>query len=183
MRQIKNTGQQGSALLMCMVFLLVLSLLGVAAMRAATMEEVMAANSQTAAYLFQQVQSEISQELRALNTDEGQQFLQSLDYHQLSKQKDVSGAETARLMQYLPATASVALPIQGNILGGGFYVQHIEHKSLRFIREGACADGSSLEHFVCSDFELEVSAKLDNGMSSSQVQGFTWQRLSGRNEP
>lgn len=181
MQTVYGNRQQGSALLMCMIFLLVLSLMGVAVMRIAGMEESMAGNSQAASYLFQQVQSEISQEIRTLNQQQGRDFLQALDYQQLPKQKDQAGSDTARLTQYWPASASVAVPIQGNSLGGDFYVQHIEAKTLRFIREGTCMDGSSIEHFICSDFELEVSARLSNGMSSQQVQGFTWHRRSRRN--
>lgn len=160
--------QQGSTLIVAMIFLLVLTLAGVTAMRFASLEENMAGNSQASGYIFQQVQSEIQQEIRALNKASGRNYLNGLDY------KSKMGTVTVADQKFMPVTASDLINIPGTSQGTGRFVQNIADKNIRFVRDGACGDGSSISSFICIDFELDTTGTTGAGASSKQAQGFTF---------
>lgn len=164
---------RGSALVMSMIFLLVLTIAGITAMRFASLEESMAANSQTSAYVFQQAQSEINTHLKYFATAGGRNRLNGLDYQSLAKETD------ARVLKYLPATASQEKDLKtvpGSTLAAIKNVRSNgeQDRKIRFLRDGNCMDGSSIGQFICIDFEFEVEAAVGNGAHSRQTQGFTF---------
>lgn len=163
----KTCSSRGSALVISMVFLLVLTIAGITAMRFASLEENMAANSQTSAYVFQQAQSEISTHLKYFATAGGRNRLNALDYPTL-KGKDLKEAEK----KYLPDTASVLKPLAA---APSKVMADIEdNRKIRFLRDGQCGDGSSIGQFICIEFEFEVESAVGSGAHSRQVQGFTF---------
>lgn len=162
----KTCSSRGSALVISMVFLLVLTIAGITAMRFASLEENMAANSQTSAYVFQQAQSEISTHLRYFATAGGRNRLNALDYPQ---QK---GTASPTEKKYLPDTAS-----QLNSLSAApskVMADIEDDRQIRFLRDGQCGDGSSIGQFICIEFEFEVESAVGSGAHSRQVQGFTF---------
>lgn len=157
---------RGSALVMSMVFIVVLTIAGITAMRFASLEENMAANSQTSAYVFQQAQSEISTHLKYFATAGGRNRLNALDYPTLKGQ----GLKEAE-KKYLPDTASERKPLAA----APSQVADIkDNRKIRFLRDGQCGDGSSIGQFICIDFEFEVESAVGSGAHSRQVQGFTF---------
>ncbi len=166
---------RGSALVMSMIFLLVLTIAGITAMRFASLEENMAANSQTSAYVFQQAQSEINTHLKYFATAGGRNRLNGLDYQALAKETE------ARKLKYLPATASKKTDLEA-VPGSTIAAikdtkpnpEQGQDRQIRFLRDGHCGDGSSIGQFICIDFEFEVEAAVGNGAHSRQVQGFTF---------
>lgn len=161
---------RGSALVMSMVFLLVLTIAGVTAMRFASLEERMAANSQASAHVLQQAQSEIQTQLGHLATAAGRNQLNRLDYSTLTKEAE------AEKLKYLPETASEDRPLAAaSTVSEAHQISDInDNRQIRFIRDGHCGDGSSIGKFICIDFEIEVEAELSNGVYSHQAQGFTF---------
>lgn len=159
---------RGSALIMSMIFLVVLTVAGVTAMRFASLEENMAANSQAQAYVFQQAQSEIQTQLHYFGTAAGLNRLNTLDLQHAPKESVI----------YLPPTASrrenlAAVPEHP--------IKDIDDRKIRFIRDGMCGDGSSVEQFICIDYELEIETKEKAGAKSEQTQGFTFKNLANGN--
>lgn len=166
---------RGSALVMSMVFLLVLTIAGITAMRFASLEERMAANSQASAHVLQQAQSEIQTQLRHLATAAGRNQLNRLDHQNLKF--SINGAENAsELLKYMPSSASVVRPLAAasTVTAANKIANINDNRQIRFLRDGNCADGSSIGQFICIDFEIEVEAELENGVYSHQAQGFTF---------
>lgn len=161
---------RGSALVMSMIFLLVLTIAGVTAMRFATLEEKMAANSQASAHVFQQAQSEIRTQLKHLATAAGRNQLNSLDYPTMPKEAN------STTLKYMPETASQReyLAVASTETSTNLISNINDNRQIRFIRDGHCGDGSSIGKFICIDFEIEVEAELSNGVYSHQAQGFTF---------
>lgn len=157
---------RGSALMMAMIFLLVLTVAGITAMRFANMEESMAANSQASGYVFQQAQSEIWTHLNYFGTLSGLNRLNALDYEVLPKETDTN------LLKVLPATASEEKDLAA--VPDTDIAAIKDDRKIRFIRDGHCADGSSIGQFICIEFEMEIEADVANGARTRQVQGFTF---------
>ncbi len=154
---------RGSALVISMIFLLVLTIAGVTAMRFASLEERMAANSQTAAYTFQQVQSEIQSHIRYLGSVGGRKRLNDLNY------PDKKG--TAQ-RDDLPTDATEILASWGSAPDKA--VKDIEKREVRYLKEGPCPGGDSINSFICIEFELEITSEEVNGARAVQAQGFTF---------
>lgn len=166
------SSNRGSALVMSMIFLVVLTIAGITAMRFASLEENMAANSQMQAYVFQQAQSEIQTHLHHFGTAAGLNRLNELDLQKHTKEEDQN------TLKYLPVTASKEKsldPVPGET------IKHIDSRHIRFIRDGMCGTGDSIEKFVCIDYELRVEAEVDAGTKSEQTQGFTFKNLANGN--
>lgn len=166
---------RGSALVMSMVFLLVLTIAGVTAMRFASLEERMAANSQASAHVLQQAQSEIQTQLGHLATAAGRNQLNKLDHQQLRSSISEED-ESTKLLKYMPDTASKRkdLAAASTVTSTNRITNINNNRQIRFIRDGHCGDGSSIGKFICIDFEIEVEAELSNGVYSHQAQGFTF---------
>lgn len=166
------SSNRGSALVMSMIFLVVLTIAGITAMRFASLEENMAANSQMQAYVFQQAQSEIQTHLHHFGTAAGLNRLNELDLQNYNKENNQDK------LKYLPVTASKVKsldPVPGET------IQHSDSRDIRFIRDGMCGDGSSIGKFVCIDYEFSVEAEVDAGTKSEQTQGFTFKNLANGN--
>lgn len=154
---------KGSALIISLIFLMVLTIGGLAAMRMASLEENMAANSQASGYIFQQAQSEIQTQLRYFASVQGRNTLNSFDYQTMDKETDEDR------LKYMPNSTSVQVPLAEV---SGLAVTGVTDRQLSFVRDGHCSDGSSIDQFICIEFEMEIEADLENGASSTQAQGF-----------
>lgn len=163
--------QQGSALVISMVFLLVLTIAGITAMRFASLEEKMAANSQTSAFFFQQAQSEIEVQLKHLETPEGRNLLNKVDVD-----KKITSPEDLR---YLPASASQKDPRLLSAIQNES-VQSITDRTLRYITDVACL-GASIGMFKCSVFELEIESGTELDEQYRQAQGFVFMNITNEN--
>lgn len=161
---IQKNSSQGSTLIIALVFLLVLTVAGITAMRFSSMEETMAGNSQSRNYVFQQATSEIY-----WNLSEFANATNALGRNQLLKAKEVSGNVDADAQRTLPATAKPAVGIASK------FDNIAEENFLSYLSEAPCEDGSSVESFVCIQYEIDVTAQVDNGATSQQVQGFIFQ--------
>lgn len=156
---------KGSALIVSLVFLMVLTIAGLAAMRMASLEENMAANSQASGYVFQQAQSEIQTQLRYFASVQGRNALNALDYPTMDKETN------ANRLKFMPDSASRQV---GLTEVAGLAVTDVSDRKLNFVRDGHCTDGSSVDQFICIEFEMEIEAELDNGARTKQAQGFTF---------
>lgn len=161
---IKQQSSRGSTLIIALVFLLVLTIAGITAMRFSSMSENMAGNSQSRNYVFQQVASEINLNLNAFTKQSEMQPLLSAQ-HAAAELSDED-------KKVLPDTARKPIDVDRRL------DKYITDKNkLRYLSEGLCSSGSSVEEFVCIAYELDVTATLDNGAASQQVQGFVVERL------
>ncbi len=142
--------QQGAVLIVALVFLVILTIAGVTAMRFATIEERMAGNIQFRNQAFQIAQSELRGQLRQFNADELQPLLTALD------QPDVAAGTD--ILKILPdgTNESVDLaPIMPLTSGNE---QRIKSSTLRQVGEkGLCRDGTSYK-YECIDFEVAAIA-------------------------
>lgn len=153
--------QQGATLIVALVFLLVLTIAGVTAMRFSTFEERMASNTQFRNQVFQQAQNELRAQLLAFNTN-----LANRAPLLLAMNKP---AETNTASLGLPITARQAqlvTPITG---------AQAAANTVRYTQQKICEDGSSAERFTCIDFEMNARAELASGTYSWQTQGITFQ--------
>ena len=164
----KNSG--GSALIIALIFLLILTIAGITAMRFSSMEETMAGNSQSRNYVFQQAVSEI--------------YLSLFDFEKntsarnnLVTAQDKTGKETdANLLKMLPSTHNASIFFDSKLKDVGETVpsQATKKNKLRFISKAPCDDGSSVDKFICLSYEVNVTAAIDNGAASTQTQGFVF---------
>jgi Tfp pilus assembly protein PilX len=163
-----SRAQRGATLVVALVFLLVLTIAGVTAMRFSTFEERMASNSQFRNQVFQQAQNELRAQQLAFNTEP--KFRQPLVNAMANKNNSKDAAEIAAIQNAaLPATAGPAeaiAPLTGTVIASN---------SVRYVWEKPCEDGSSVERFVCVDFHMEARAELASGTYSWQAQGLTFQ--------
>ncbi|WP_339080123.1 PilX N-terminal domain-containing pilus assembly protein [Pseudomonas sp. TMP9] len=156
--------QKGATLIVALVFLLVLTIAGVTAMRFSTFEERMASNSQFRNQVFQQAQNELRAQLLAFNTNLANRAPLLLAINQPA---ETSANLTALPM--LPKTSRLAqavTPITGTLAASN---------TVRYTQEKPCDDGSSVERFICIDFEMNARAELESGTYSWQSQGITFQ--------
>lgn len=163
-----SRSQKGATLIVALVFLLVLTIAGVTAMRFSTFEERMASNTQFRNQVFQQAQNELRAQLLAFNTNLANRapLLAAMAFKGSSKTAE---EVTALKNVGLPATsgATVAItPITGT---------QSASNTVRYVQEKPCEDGSSVERFICIDFHMEARAELDSGTYSWQAQGMTFQ--------
>ena len=176
MRRLSTTerAQQGATLIVALVFLLVLTVAGVTAMRFSTFEERMASNSQFRNQVFQQAQSEIRAQLLAFNTN-----LANRAPLLLAMGKGVAPRGAADLaadpsLKSLPVTARLTQDLDPRMTATGDNIVTAANK-VRYVQEGPCDDGSSAEKFVCIGFEMSTRAETAGGSYSSQSQGLNFQ--------
>lgn len=154
---------RGSTLIIALVFLLILTIVGITAMRFSSMEETMAGNSQSRNYIFQQAVSEIYLNIFDFNNNVAAR-------NKLGQAQNKNENETdSRLLEMLPATTKASIDLDAKL-------KDIEPDSkLRYLQEAPCDDGSSVDKFVCISYEMEVRSAIDNGASSHQAQGIVFQ--------
>lgn len=160
--------QQGATLIVALVFLLVLTIAGVTAMRFSTFEERMASNTQFRNQVFQQAQNELRAQLLAFNTNLANRapLLAAMAFKGSSKTAEEI---TALKSVGLPATSGASVeitPITGTVAASN---------TVRYVQEKPCEDGSSVERFICIGFHMEARAELASGTYSWQAQGMTFQ--------
>lgn len=165
---INKKTSRGSTLIIALVFLLILTIAGITAMRFASMEETMAGNSQSRNYVFQQATSEIYWYLNAFYDETNLSAR-----NELRKAGEKSGAVSDEEKKTLPVSAKPFIEVDSEL-------KNIKGKNkLSYLSETPCEDGSSIESFVCIKYEIDVTAEVDNGASSQQVQGFIFQNNKG----
>ena len=170
--------QQGAVLLVALIFLVVLTVAGVTAMRFATIEERMASNVQFRNQAFQSALSELRYQLLALN--------QNLDNRApllvaMSNNKQKDDDPDHPILKVLPDSTLTPQALAAKM------PNHVEISQVRATTEpGICTDsvnsGSSVGNFECLEFELEALAALDDscppdytcGANSSQAMGISF---------
>lgn len=174
--------QQGATLIVALVFLLVLTVAGITAVRFATFEERMASNAQFRNQNFQQTQSEVRAQVLYFITPIGRTMLVKTRNAALNEHKangvPPSWSSSILLadptLRSLPTTAGPRLqitPILSNM-------QNQSSKSyIRYGYEHPCEDGSNVEKFTCISFELSAQAGADDQAYSRQLQGLTFQNI------
>ncbi|WP_397376925.1 PilX N-terminal domain-containing pilus assembly protein [Pseudomonas sp.] len=156
--------QTGATLIVALIFLLVLTIAGVTAMRFSTFEERMASNTQFRNQVFQQTQNELRSQLLAFNASLANRapLLAAMNQPRES-------VENLAELPMLPSSSRQAVlltPITG---------AQTADNTVRFTREVMCDDGSSIPDFVCMDFELNAKTELESGTYSWQTQGIMFQ--------
>lgn len=173
-----NKNQNGAVLIVALVFLVVLTVAGITAMRFSTIEERMASNIQFRNQAFQITQSELRGQLRTLNNDELQPLLTALGISELEKDPT--------LIKVLPKSAKETIPMAKVMPLTTSNEQRIKRSDLRQVTEpGICTDeinqGTSLK-YACIEFELSALATfgtcpdandLKCKPNSDQAMGFT----------
>lgn len=111
--------QRGAALIVGLVLLLIMTLLGVAAMRTSTLQLVMAGNSQYAQLAFQAAESGIENEFNVggLTTTLNRDATYDLG----------NGTEAQTNIVY---TTSTAVPAGGYSIGAGFMAHHFQIRAI-----------------------------------------------------
>lgn len=165
---VNKQASRGSTLIVALVFLLILTLAGVTAMRFSSMEEAMAGNSQSRNYVFQQATSEIYWHLNAFYNENNLAARNQLRFAQ-----EKTGNISEEDKRTLPDSAKLFIEIDSKL-------KDITAKNrLTYLSDAPCEDGSSIESFVCIKYEIDVTARTDNGASSQQIQGFVFQNNKG----
>lgn len=182
-RQSSPQAQHGAVLIVALVFLVVLTVAGVTAMRFSSMEERMASNTQFRNQVFQIAQSELRYQLLEFAPSANRNPLQAALYR---------GAEDPNnpIMKILPDTSLIQEPLAIKMPN---HIQLTEARALRNtdVQDGYCSDpansGSSIKSgyvsgFSCLEFELSTLAALDDscapdykcGANSSQAMGISY---------
>lgn len=156
---------KGSVLVVALVFLLILTIAGITAMRFSNMGETMAGNSQSRNYVFQQAVSEIYLNLFDFQNNVGQRNRLVVAQESTEKEKDEN------LLKMLPGSHRASIQIDSKLKDTG---SSDKKNKLRFIKEAVCEDGSSTDKFTCLSYEIDVQAKIDNGATTKQTQGFVF---------
>lgn len=165
-----HAAQRGATLLVALIFLLIMTIAGISAMRFATFEERMASNTETSNEMFQQAQSEIQAQLLNYNTsvELRQPLIDSKD-----KPYDTGDPESNPALKSLPRSP---LPKQTHPINP-LSLNNIvaEDNTLRYVQgeDKCCDDGSSCQLFQCLDYEMNVTAKTGSAISQ-QTQGITY---------
>ena len=178
MRRHSNPqAQHGAVLIVALIFLVVMTVAGITAMRFSTMEERMASNVQFRSQTFQIAQSELRSQLLALN--------QNLANRAPLLIARTNGAEDPDnpIMKILPDATLLPTNLTAKM------ANHIQISQVRATSEpGICTDtvnsGSSSDiesGFKCLEFELAALAALDDscadfkcGANSSQAMGISF---------
>lgn len=174
MRQLNrlSRAQKGATLIVALVFLLVLTVAGVTAMRFSTFEERMASNTQFRNQVFQQAQSEIRAHLLAFNTNLANRAPLLAAIGRAIAPRDAAALLADPSLKSLPTTARLTQSLTPRMNAAG---DNIDSATVRYTQEGPCDDGSSAEKFVCVRFEMSALARTDGGSFSSQSQGLSFQ--------
>ncbi|MFT0211621.1 hypothetical protein VQ643_03265 [Pseudomonas sp. F1_0610] len=155
--------QKGSTLIIGLVFLVIMMLAAATGLKFANFEESMSGHAQTKNYIFQQAQSELAFRLNSFNSSAKERdFL----FEALQQPVDTD----IEILKTLPGTSRAQVEIK-NKSG----LKDIRETKLRFVKDTSCGDGSSLDRFVCIDYELETKAVTESKVSSNQFQGLTFQ--------
>lgn len=165
--------QQGAVLIVALVFLVILTIAGVTAMRFATIEERMAGNIQFRNQAFQIAQSELRGQLRLFNLDQLQPLLIALD-----KEDVAAGSDILKILPDGTNEVTNLAPVMPLAAGE----QRVKSSTLRQVGEkGLCRDGTSSK-YECIDFEVAAIATFGDDCpaasnfkckpNSSQAMGF-----------
>lgn len=161
---MKNQTQQGAALIVALIFLVVMTIAGVTAMRFANIEEKLTGNSLIKGHNFQVANSELRAQLLSINTS-----LSAIDTLQKALAKPLpSDAEKAAdpTAPMLPNTTRKSQALTAKVSNSLNTVT----SSVRFLKTSVCPE-SSVEKFTCYTFELNSTAAAGNSQSW-QSQGF-----------
>lgn len=148
--------QQGAVLLVALIFLVVLTVAGVTAMRFATIEERMASNVQFRNQAFQSALSELRYQLLALNQNLANRAPLLVA---MSNGPEDPDPVTNPIMKILPDSTKLPQALVAKM------PKHVKKSEVRATTEpGICTDsvnsGSSVGSFECLEFELEALAAL-----------------------
>lgn len=180
MLTLKPHAQKGATLIVALIFLLVLTAAGLTAMRFSSLEERMASNTQFHNDAFQLAQSEIRAQLQAFNASAAGRA----PMLQASNNRSGHGLSVDELKLFmLPATSSAAFPLTVQLtLDDLDNVTFPEESAstakrrhgMRYLSERICDDGTSVNKFSCTHYEIMRTAQLSGGARSSQTQGFVF---------
>ena len=159
--------QRGASLIVALIFLLVLTVAGLTAVRFATLEERMASNTQFRGMAHQLTQSEMRAQLRRFNTSAaGRASL-------LNAQNAAAHGLTADQLTNLALPDTSRLPVALDAEIDPADAEFSQH-SVRFLSQRICEDGSSGDKFSCTYYEVATTARMDGGAESSQTQGIVF---------
>ena len=163
--------QQGATLIVALIFLLVLTVAGITAVRFATFEERMASNSQFRNQNFQQAQSELRAQLLAFNTNLANRAPLLVAMGKATAPRDAADLLADPSLNALPATTKLPLGLTAKMESGMVDAKNY----VRYTQEKPCEDGSNVEKFSCIAFELSAQAGTADQAYSWQSQGITFQ--------
>lgn len=155
--------QQGATLIVALVFLVVLTIAGVTAMRFTSLEEGMAGSSQFRNQAFQVAQSEIRAQLLAFNASLA---------NRAPLLAAMSSPETTTRPSSLPVGTRDPVLLSPRLGNSNISTPN---NTVRYTSERICEDGSNAEKFTCLSFEMNVQTNLPSGANSWQNQGLTFQ--------
>ncbi|MHA6495298.1 pilus assembly PilX family protein [Pseudomonas borbori] len=150
--------QRGATLIVALVFLLILTVAGITAVRLSTTSEHMASNSQFRGSSFQLAQSELKGQLRNMN-------LNIVNRQPLLNAKAKS---IEALPRFPERRAALALNPQ---IATSNLTQTSRVNSLGSVDCLLFGEGTSAEKFSCEQFELTARSTLTSGAFSEQVSG------------
>lgn len=157
--------QKGAALMVALIFLVVMTIAGITAMRFSSLEEKITGNVLIKNHNFQVAHSEIRAQLANINTgavaavDNLQQALNQPKPTDDEKAADVTS-------EMLPSTALKNLALTKRVTNSTSNI----NSSIRFLNTSLC-EGADAEKFTCYTFELNSTASAGNSRSW-QSQGF-----------
>ncbi|MGQ7815621.1 pilus assembly PilX family protein [Metapseudomonas furukawaii] len=155
--------QNGSSLIIALVFLGVLTAAGLAAFTLSTTEERMSSNAQFRGAAFQTAYSEIRAQIEFMRKDATR-----IDSVRAYDRPKVSPIDPKLPEKRLPLEDLAERLNSSNVPGGATTID------LTYLGERV-AESSSLDKFYNYAFELNVKRELNGGAYSDQVQGFNIQ--------
>lgn len=158
-----SNSQNGSSLIIALVFLGVLTAAGIAAFTLSTTEERMSSNAQFRGAAFQTTYSEIRAQIGHMRKDATR-----IDSVRAYDRPKISPVDPNMPEKRLPLEDLTSRLNSSNIPGGTTTVD------LTYLGERV-AESSSLDKFYNYAFELNVRRELSGGAYSDQVQGFNIQ--------
>lgn len=163
---MKKAQQNGAALVVALIFLVVMTIAGVTAMRFSNLEEKITGNVLIKNHNFQVAHSEIRAQMANINTGS----VAAIDNLQqaIGQSKPTDSEKAADpTSEMLPATALKSFALSTRISNSSSTIG----SSVRFLNTSLC-EGSDAEKFTCYTFELNSTATAGNSRSW-QSQGFT----------
>ena len=161
-RNIPMQKQRGSALITVLIFLIIMTLLGVSTMSTTRLGVRMATNSQFRVQAFQAAESGLSDFLAAVEDDRDIVSTQTTTTFEYYYQNDTSGSftDTVSGAKYIEK-ATVAVDYVGDtVLKGGSG------------KGGSFAEGFSAKNFAYNHYEAVATGQSSAGGESQTVQGF-----------